>query len=850
MKALFIKVIIVSFFIILPIYTIAQAGRVIQLMEKGKWEKAFASLQKTSSRDSANATNLYLLAYYHFHRGDSAAAPEVSLTFWRQGLHHFNASPEQQDKMKKLSIDSGAFAQLKSALDSAAFAAAKREGTVNGFQHFIDLFYDAAQVPKAIEFRNAAAFEEAQRANTSQAFADFIRNYPEALEALRAKDLYELRLFEEWTKEETLDSFTSFYTQNPTSPYQSLASEKIFVLSTANGDARALLDFINAYPDSPCTPKARMMLDYYLKEHPVDDLRSGNEASGDRSKYLVPVLQKGKFGFMDQEGAEVVAPRYEQIDEAYLCGNVEEEVLFLDNRLMSRSGDTMYEGAVDDVSELGRGFLKILADSCWQVMFMDGSHVTPCVENAVMLGERALGIKQDTGWTLWSLTGLQLTPETWDSIYYSNENYIFIREGDYFLYPHAFLSSPQRSQPIGPFDEVKSAMSGKIWVRVGATEGLYHDTGEVFVPLENHTVSSEFFGWSIKSEEGVQFINTQEEKSPSFSSAYIQAPFVHVAEAEQRRLYDPVAQSFLSGLFDSLHINGVFAWGFRNDSVTFLFKDGSPKTYKQQGNSYFLPGDEEEAFLIIEQEGKKAIFDRKGSKLFVTTADKIQYGGKNLFIIHQKEKKGLLNRSGKTLLPIIYDAIGVANGNYVSLLSSMKFGMFDAARKRILKPQYLKNIIPLTHEFLVAFEEGKYGIINWQNKVVVPFVFEEITAWNDSLIVGKEGASFSLWNLYHKKSEEKFDEFRFVRNTSQDKLAIVAKDKQYGVLHNRSGLVLPLRYSDIVNVGSEELPLWFTEKHVEEASLFVVIYYDADGRFLRREVYEPGEYERIYCPGN
>jgi hypothetical protein len=38
---------------------------------------------------------------------------------------------------------------------------------------------------------------------------------------------------------------------------------------------------------------------------------------------------------------------------------------------------------------------------------------------------------------------------------------------------------------------------------------------------------------------------------------------------------------------------------------------------------------------------------------------------------------------------------------------------------------------------------------------------------------------------------------------------------------------------------------------VEEASVFVVIYYDRNGKFLRREVYqEADDYEKIYCPDN
>jgi hypothetical protein len=64
-------------------------------------------------------------------------------------------------------------------------------------------------------------------------------------------------------------------------------------------------------------------------------------------------------------------------------------------------------------------------------------------------------------------------------------------------------------------------------------------------------------------------------------------------------------------------------------------------------------------------------------------------------------------------------------------------------------------------------------------------------------------------------------------------------------------MIIPIAFTDLVNIGTAEEPLYFTEKHVEEAWLFVVIYYDKNGRFLRREVYEePDDYEKIYCPDN
>ena len=38
-----------------------------------------------------------------------------------------------------------------------------------------------------------------------------------------------------------------------------------------------------------------------------------------------------------------------------------------------------------------------------------------------------------------------------------------------------------------------------------------------------------------------------------------------------------------------------------------------------------------------------------------------------------------------------------------------------------------------------------------------------------------------------------------------------------------------------------------TEKEVEEAGIFVVVYFDKQGKLVRKQAYEEEEYERILC---
>ena len=94
---------------------------------------------------------------------------------------------------------------------------------------------------------------------------------------------------------------------------------------------------------------------------------------------------------------------------------------------------------------------------------------------------------------------------------------------------------------------------------------------------------------------------------------------------------------------------------------------------------------------------------------------------------------------------------------------------------------------------------------------------------------------------------DEIKDLTYIQNSSSEKLAIVHQLTNYGVIHNTKGTIIPLSYNDVVNLGSAEKPLYFTEKQVEEAAIFVVIYYDDKGQLLRTEVYNQEDYDKIYC---
>jgi hypothetical protein len=151
----------------------------------------------------------------------------------------------------------------------------------------------------------------------------------------------------------------------------------------------------------------------------------------------------------------------------------------------------------------------------------------------------------------------------------------------------------------------------------------------------------------------------------------------------------------------------------------------------------------------------------------------------------------------------------------------------------------------------VALKNGSYGIIDKNSKQILPFDYEDVRYWNDTSAFVKTNSVWQLYDLMNKKiALDNVKDFKFIAETQTEGIAIVRANNYYGVLSTVNGVVIPISFTDLVNVGSSEEPLYFTEKHVEEASIYVVIYYDKGGKLLRRYVYDPDEYEKIYCSNN
>lgn len=832
-------------------------------IDRHRWRKANEHLQKSLKQDSVNAATRYAFAVFYFHPENPAFDLDSAHHFAVGALHDYARNPSMaRDRLMRLATDSAGLVSLKERIDSTAFATARHDNTEAAYQKFLSHFPSARQRDLAVSLRDEIAFQHAVAENSVQAFLQFVRRYPLAARAGEAQARYARLLYDTETADGQLATYEKFLHEHPETPYRKEADGHIFEIATADGIPARFIEFITRYPTNTFVSKARRMLFYMLSEQEAPEWPRGLLNDSLRfllavnKTYLAPILQNGRYGFIDKDGQEVFSPQFEKISDDYLCGYITDGVLHVDNKLITRTGSQVYSGAFTAVTDLGIGFLKIATPGGVTVVHKGGFVVIDSVGDARIVGNRYIAVRRNGAWQLATLTGRLFDHETWDTISSIGHAIVFSSDDKKFLMLQRTLRDCAAGAPLPlsePFDEVKLWSNGHIWGRSGEFQGVLNDSLHRVIGFDRHVLTRTFFGAMAQVPHGLTLYNEAGKRSSTFEAVNIIGRHVAVRKNRAWYAFDVGAHEVRGNGYDSLTARGAFMVGHRADSVYIYFEHGRPMPFFRPHAVSFIPGMDSASFLLVEERrDAKSVFDLAGKKLFTATFDAIEYAGQGVFVITRKGKKGVLGMAGERLLPVEFDAVGSAKDQRLSLLKDQRFGAYRIATKKYIRPQYERNLLPYNENILTTFRDGHYGFLEWNNKALSAFEFDEIRYWDDSVALVKTGGQWRLYSIFTGEFDAaNLRKVTIVNDSDAEKVAIVQEGNRYGILSSRRHEVIPATFTQIINVGSAEEPLYFTETHVKEASLFVIIYYDRLGNFLRKEIYDDAmDYDKIYCSDN
>lgn len=841
-------------------FAFGQSGasrQALSRIQKGNWSKALQSLQKAFKKDSGNIEVNYVAAVLFASPQGPVHNIDTADYFLSIAQSQFgNLTTEESEKLEKVPINGNALQQLRGEVDSLAFEAAVRQGTENGYQHFITRYPKAKQLDQAIVLRDRVAFESALSENGYHSMKLFLERYPQSALQERARAIYDERVFNDITRDGRMKSFTTFVHDFPDNRYRDKAENEILKMITADGTPASFKQFLQEYPHGSAAKKARNILFHLTNRTELnhdawltDSLRHVLELN---KGYWVPFLAKGSFGFLDQDGGVVIPPTFQNIHEDYLCGNVEDDFLVTGRGIFGRNQAMIYPAATIAVEDVGAGFLKVKTSDGVMIIHKSGNILpTPAIEDAAVMGERFMLIKVEGASGVISLTGLELLAPQYQSIT-SFDNWIVLEQYGkktvVTAHQIAALANGAQLPRALVFDEVRRWADNLCWVRNGSMEGVIDESLSFVIPLGRQRLSKTPFGFLSTVNDQYIITGIDSLANIPFRHVAINGKWMSVTSSEgDWYLYDVNTKKLVVNHADTIWFERDVAFARSNDSVRAWI---SPQIHidLDAASRPRLFTMDDKAWIVVQEKRTKAVYDAlSGKKIFAFDFEDIEPLAAGFFLITKSNKKGVIDLRGKLILPLEYEAIVQQQTERLSLLKDKKLGLYDLSTRTLIKPAYERNLQHYHADWFVAFKNGAWGFIRNGMKENPEFLFEEVQYWNDTAAWVKDGS----WKIYNfSRDEILFDDvqsFEYVSRTAGEHIVIVKQANTYGVLSNVNGVVIAPSFSLIINLGSAETPLYFAEKFIAEANLYVIVYYSAKGELLRREALEEEDYDRLVC---
>ena len=250
------------------------------------------------------------------------------------------------------------------------------------------------------------------------------------------------------------------------------------------------------------------------------------------------------------------------------------------------------------------------------------------------------------------------------------------------------------------------------------------------------------------------------------------------------------------------------------------------------------------------EEDELGIIDRKGQWVLPPKYTSVFIQPNGLIRVEENDQFGLLNRLGDAVIPVTYDAIGKFSSGLVLVAKNEKFGyadvsgrlviplLYDFDLQTIYRNEFNKGfaevkekgksalidstgnkVISFQYEDLICYDpaapiaarkKNKWGFIDMENKILVPFKYDQLSYFSEDLAVVKSGKFFGAIDRKGATAvPAKWDFITAFKNS----VAVVKKDNGFGLISNSATILVDCAY---------EKYQWVTD---------IVIRFERNGRY-------------------
>ena len=467
---------------------------------------------------------------------------------------------------------------------------------------------------------------------------------------------------------------------------------------------------------------------------------------------LAYVKNKGKEFYINPKNEIVVPPIYEELalfSGGILCAKKKGKFGFINNE-----GKEIIPFVYDYPSYFWQNKLCVVSkNKKYGVINLKGETVMDFVYKSIKnpRKDNILAASLNDKYAFFDITGKKLTDYSYDDVICdSNCNYLFINDVAIAKKGYKFTLINKLFSPIfenNEFDSISVFDTfSNIVVKRNGKYGMYNSKLNKTIPLEydfiepydaNHGNYSEYY--NARKGKIYTFINKELKK---------------IGES-----YEPIHNDFSTDnpeiSFKSLKGKfGVVDWQ-GNEKIPFVYDE--ELAFKKGNNS------------IAKKNGKFGVINNQNKEIFPFIYDEIielddVENIENTFILSNKTEDKLVNINGKTLLsgyqlihPIFYD-----------------------------------------HSKFIVKKGNKFGIVDLQNKILLPISYDEISDWveygpENRHIVKRNGKFGMVENNTFKEKIPVIYDFVFIARNK----VFVGKDNKYGIIDLNNNVLCPFKFDEI-----------------------------------------------------
>ena len=865
---------------LLAVFNIEIPKRAFRFYEKGEIDKAVEALEKSLDKSANNPGAKYLYSLMYVDTAFWGYNVDTAFLYINEAIKDFSTVTELKDleNLEDVGVDSISMQLHKDLIDSLSFDLILAKHTIADYNWFTQTHDDAVQIPEAIRLRNHIAFEDAEKINTYESYFGFMTNYPDTEDYEEAESRYKKLLYDVRTADNTLKSHVDFLEEYPGTPYRENSEARIFEVSTTVNTIGAYTDFLKKYPNSKYKDKIIPRLYHIVKEKygsrgfpetfqfltAMDSIQQVMSLEG---SWWMPKLEGNTYTFMHLNGEDVLKTDFQFIPKDYCCEPIKTDfVLGGENsaeKILGRNGNLIYNEPFLSAEDIGYGYIKIEKADGYRLIHKSGEVIIDQpFEDFATYGERLIQYKKDGLWGLTTIHGFEVLSNEYTAFDTLGQYMMIVKDDrialikEETLIPKVFGPSPTIEFQ---YDEIEVLDNGLYLVFNGDQESVVDQNLKEILPFSTAAIYDRDYGWLLKGDSTVQVLHNDyiSLQDSIYDDIVENDNWIALKRSDKWTLLDQQGRLFPSYDYDSLQF-----WGEnlvilkKSDSLYARFKNGKemlleegwePKLLVPQ--TYIKTGEKAKSdFLMLSNKKSfRKVYNSWGKEILAATYQEVAALGPNLIKL-QKKNAALVDSTGAFVLNFIYDGIGSYDDGYVSVLKDEKVGVINVDKMVNIAPAYSSRIQAYNDTVLIASEDGFKGFINRKNELLSGFDYDEIRFWTDTIAFARIEDE---WVLHKIEDEslvyEGIQEYEFLQDTDSEKIIQITTETGKGILSNTRGEIIEATYNEIIQLGTEEDPVYFAQKYVKEANLYIVIYIDRNGNKLFTQTFQEDDYFKIVC---